>query len=851
MYKEKLGRILRRVQKPSRYTGGELNSVQKDPAGVSMRFAFCFPDTYDIGMSHLGMKILYSRINEVPEYWCERVFMPLPDMEEQMRANGILLYGLESLEPIRKFDFIGFTLQYELCYSNILAMLDLAGLPVYARDRKDLTPIVCAGGPCVCNAEPIADFVDLCILGEGEEVNLELMRLLERCKAENLTKREFLVRAAGIEGIYVPSLYEVAYHEDGTVRSITPLEGAPERVVKRIIRDFDQVYYPESFVVPFSEIVHDRAVVEVLRGCIRGCRFCQAGYLYRPFREKTMDTIVKETISLCETTGYDEVSLSSLSTSDYGRIEELLERLTDYTDGEGINLSLPSLRIDRFSDELLQKIKSVRKSGLTFAPEAGTQRLRDVINKNITEENVLEGCRIAFEGGYTAVKLYFMLGLPTETTADMDGIKELCDKIIGLYRSLPNRPKGKKLQISLSLSTFIPKPFTPFEFEPQPTEAEIDERQKYLLNVVNSKNVNISWSRYPVTLLEAALARGDRRLSDVIYSAWKKGCKLDGWSEYYRFDQWMEAFRECGIDPAFYVSRRRGYDEVMPWSHMDVLVSRDFLIRENKRAHEGKPTKNCREQCAGCGLNQKIGRECFEAAPQKAAPVNPTPAAPGDSRRPARGIPREASYHNVRIFFSKTGRAAYISHLDLYRLFQRAVRRCGLPVWETQGFNPHPYLTFALPLALGTEGLCESLDIRLTEELSPEEICGRLNGTLPDGIRALSAAEPIYKNTDIEKSEYEAEISGDMGQLDSFFSQEKILTEKKTKKGVSEIDLKPSIELLEKRAGFLRLRLPSGTETNISANLVFEAFEKYSGTELERLRLKRTAVYCKNGEIFR
>lgn len=612
MYKDKLDKILLKVQKPSRYIGGELNSVQKNPADVTMKFAFCFPDTYDIGMSHLGMKILYSLINEVPEYWCERVFMPLPDMEEQMRKNDILLYGLESLEPIKNSDFIGFTLQYELSFTNILAMLDLAGLPVFSKDRPDLTPIVCAGGPCVCNAEPIADFVDLCILGEGEEVNLELMRLLEQCKKENCSKHEFLVRAAQIEGIYVPSLYKIEYKPDNTIASITPTEGAPATVRKRIIRDFDKTYYPENFVVPFSEIVHDRAVVEVLRGCIRGCRFCQAGYLYRPFREKSVDTIEKETISICESTGYDEVSLSSLSTSDYSEIENLLGRLTEYTDGERINLALPSMRIDRFNEELLNKIKSVRKSGLTFAPEAGTQRLRDVINKNITEKNVLDSCRIAFEGSYTSVKLYFMLGLPTETLKDMDGIKDLCEKIIDLYYTIPNRPKGKSVQISVSLSTFIPKPFTPFEFEPQPTEDVIDERQKYILSIINSRKVNISWSRFPITVLEAALARGDRRLSQVIYTAWKKGCKLDGWNEYYRYDLWKEAFEECGIDMSFYVNRRREYDEIMPWSHMDILVSREFLIRENKRAHEGIPTKNCREQCAGCGVNKCIGGNCFE-----------------------------------------------------------------------------------------------------------------------------------------------------------------------------------------------------------------------------------------------
>ncbi len=602
MYKEKLDRILLKVQKPSRYIGGELNSIEKDPESVTMRFAFCFPDTYDIGMSHLGMKILYSLINEVPEYQCERVFMPLPDMEEQMRANDILLYGLETLTPIKDSDIIGFTLQYELSFSNMLSMLDLAGLPVFSRDRKELTPIVCVGGPCACNCEPIADFIDLAILGDGEEVNIELMRLLEQCKNAGCTKHEFLVKAAQIEGVYVPELYDVQYNDDLTVNSITPLEGAPAKVKRRIVRDMDKAYYPETFVVPFSEIVHDRAVVEVLRGCIRGCRFCQAGYFYRPFREKTVETIAKDTISVCETTGYDEVSLTSLSTSDHSEIERMLSTLTDYSDAARVNLSLPSMRIDRFSKELLDRIKSVRKSGLTFAPEAGTQRLRDVINKNITEDDIMKGCRIAFEGGYTAVKLYFMLGLPTETMEDIEGIAKLCQNIIDMYYSLPDRPKGKGIKISVSLSTFIPKPFTPFQFEPQPTEDVIRERQKHLMDVINVKKVQVSRSHFDVTHLEAALARGDRRLCNVIYTAWKKGCKLDGWTEYYKYDKWMEAFKECGIDPAFYVNRTRPYDEVLPWDHMDILVSKDFFIRENKLAHEAKTTPNCKEKCSGCGI---------------------------------------------------------------------------------------------------------------------------------------------------------------------------------------------------------------------------------------------------------
>lgn len=595
------------VQRPARYVGGELNAVVKDKAEVDFRFAFCFPDTYEVGMSHLGMKILYSELNDMPGVWCERVFAPETDMETLMRRNAIPLYGLESMDALTEFDMIGFTLQYELSYTGILNMLDLAGIPVRAQDRSSLTPLIVAGGPCACNPEPIADFIDLFMLGEGEEVLPELVNAHRKAKAEGLSKQEFLKIAAQIGGVYVPSLYEVAYNEDGTIQAVTPTQGAPAAVTKRIIKDLDKVYFPEKFIVPFVAPVHDRSMVEVLRGCIRGCRFCQAGFIYRPFREKSPETLNKNGWDLTCNTGYDEISLSSLSTSDYSHLEELLDKMLVWTDKEQVNLSLPSLRVDNFSDKLMTQIAKVRKSGLTFAPEAGTQRMRDVINKNVTEEEVLRTCATAFQGGYTAVKLYFMLGLPTETDEDLAGIAELAQKVVNLYYNQENKPKGRGVTVTVSLAGFVPKPFTPFEFEPQATMDEIHSKQQYLLKCVSSRKINVNYHDAKTTVLEGALARGDRRLCGVVETAWRSGCNLDGWDNHFQYDRWLAAFAACGIDPAFYANRTRAYDEVMPWDHLDYGVTKRFLVEENKKAHADVVTPNCRQGCSACGANRLNG----------------------------------------------------------------------------------------------------------------------------------------------------------------------------------------------------------------------------------------------------
>ncbi len=612
MVSKEVERLLLKVQKPGRYVGGELNEVIKNKKDIDVRFAFCFPDTYEVGMSHLGMKILYSLLNSVDYIWCERVFAPWIDMEELMVKNNIPLYALESGDSVADFDFIGFTLQYELSYTNMLNMLKLSGIPIKSSDRTEMKNIVVAGGPNTCNPEPIADFVDIFFIGEGEEVDLEVIELFRECCSQGCDKAEFLRRAAQIEGVYVPSLYDVNYNDDGTIKSFVPKENAPAVIHKRIMKNMDESYYPDKFVVPMIEIVHDRVVQEMFRGCIRGCRFCQAGFIYRPVREKSVDTIDGQSHLLCETTGYDEVSLSSLSSSDYTKIVPLLERLNSWAKEEKVSLSLPSLRVDGFSDDIMNRIKTVRKSGLTFAPEAGSQRMRDVINKNVRQDELIETCSTAFSGGWTTVKLYFMIGLPTETMDDVADIAHLGQAVVDAYYQTPNRAKGKSVKVTLSTSSFVPKPFTPFQWEPQDTIPTLHEKQQHLKESITTKKINYNYHDADTSFVEAVFARGDRKLCKAMELACERGFHFDGWGDCFSLEKWLEVFRDSGIDPAFYANRRRSFDEILPWDHIDCGVTKSFLIKECLKAYQNTTTPHCRLNCSGCGAAKYGEGVCFE-----------------------------------------------------------------------------------------------------------------------------------------------------------------------------------------------------------------------------------------------
>ena len=609
MKTDRYEKLLCRVEKPGRYTGGEFGETLKENART--RICFCFPDTYEIGMSNLGMKILTGVFNRMDGVSCERCFAPWPDMEGELRRTGTKLYALESGDPLDEFDIVAFTLQYELCYSNVVNMLSLAGIPVLSADRGEDDPLIIGGGPCTYNPEPVADFFDIFSIGEGEYALPELISLYEKCRGEGLSRRGFLKKAAALEGFYVPSLYRAEYNPDGTLAAFGPVcDGVPEKITKRIVKDLDAVYFPVESPVPFLETVHDRVTVETARGCIRGCRFCQAGMVYRPYRERSPEAVNSLAADCVKYSGYSEISLSSLSISDYSAIRSLVDTLLGWTEERSVSLSLPSMRIDSFYEELMKKVMSVRKSGLTFAPEAGTQRLRDVINKNITEEDILSGCRKAFDGGRTALKLYFMDGVTTETDEDIVGIASLAQRITDEFYSV-KRPGGRNFNVTISVSCFVPKPFTPFQWEPQDGMDELLRKQRLLKESIKSKKITYNYHDARVSYIEAVFARGDRRLSRALLEASSRGIRLDGWDEFFSFEGWTEAFAAAGLDPDFYAARRREYSELLPWDHIDCGVSKAFLIKESEKARAGITTPDCRTKCSGCGANRLGGeRSC-------------------------------------------------------------------------------------------------------------------------------------------------------------------------------------------------------------------------------------------------
>ena len=576
---------------------------------MNARVAFCFPDTYEIGMSNLGIKILYGALNEMEDVWCERVFAPWTDMEEKMRQNGIELYALESKDRVKDFDFMAISLQYELCYTTAINMIDLAGIPIYAKDRGEDYPIILGGGPCAYNAEPVADFFDIFSIGEGEEALCELTRLyIDMKKSGNYTKSAFLREASHLKGFYVPSLYDVEYNEDGTIKLFEPkYEDVPKKVVKRVVEDLNNSYFPLKPIMPYVETVHDRIMLETFRGCIRGCRFCQAGMVFRPVREKSAEVLNAQAKEIYDNTGYTEISLTSLSISDYSCLTKATDLLLDWTNKCKVNLSLPSLRADSFTKELMRKVSSIRSSGLTFAPEAGTQRLRDAINKNLYEEDLLNAVRLAFEGGKSQVKLYFMNGLPTETYEDIEGISVLAKHVVDEFYKIPVRPK-KPVQVTISVSCFVPKPHTPFQWEPQDSLESLVEKQRFLGEKITDRKIRYTWHEAKVSRLEAVFSKGDRRLSRAIAHALSKGMRFDAWDEFFDYDKWMGVFEECGIDPSFYANRKMSYDEILPWDVIDIGVNKSFMISENKKAYESKTTPNCKEKCSGCGAN-KLGKE--------------------------------------------------------------------------------------------------------------------------------------------------------------------------------------------------------------------------------------------------
>lgn len=816
--REDIKSFITEVRKPGRYTGGEPGSVYKDKSAVAMRVAFCFPDTYEIGMSNLGMRILCGVLNNVEKVWCERVFAPWTDMEEEMRKRGIPLFAHESGDALGDFDMVAFTLQYELCYTTALNMLDLAGIPLRAKDRGDEYPVVLAGGPCAYNPEPMADFVDIFSIGEGEEALPELAELYIQMKESGeYNKTDFLRRASHIEGFYVPSLYDVAYNDDGTVKSITPkYDDVPEKVKKRIIADVDKAWVPTCPVLPVIETVHDRIVLEVFRGCIRGCRFCQAGFVTRPVREKSPDTLCAQAREIADNSGYDEISMCCLSISDYSKVNTLTDKLLEWTDDERINLSLPSLRADSFTEELMSKISTVRSSTLTFAPEAGSQRLRDVINKNVTKEDILRAAGVAFRAGKNQVKLYFMNGLPYETDEDILGIAELAKSVIEEYYHTEGRNKGKQPQVTLSVACFIPKPFTPFQWERQNTAEELEKKQKLLMSAVKDRKIRYNYHDAKVSRLEAVFARGSRKLSAALEEAVHRGVRFDAWEEMFDYDKWMEIFDDTGIDPAFYANRDIPCEEILPWDMIDCGVTKDFLISERKKAAKAATTPSCKEKCSGCGANRLVDKEYCRWCPGhteedaeylgKCISGRKVNAGDNSGKRNARGAgaavnPSSKPVRTVKFRFSEGGALTYVSHLDIARAVTRGLIKSKLPIYYTEGFNPIPKLTFASPLSVGCGGENELAQFKLCEDVADDVILEKLRAAMPEGIEVLEAysSESSFKEIAWAENVIELHCSAESDAVPKLYEKfsGSVVVTKKTKSTEKEVDISPFIRDFE------------------------------------------------------
>ncbi len=857
--------ILKSVSKPGRYAGGEYGQILKDKQAVKARFAFCFPDTYEIGMSNLGVRLLYGALNAHDDIWCERVYDPWTDMQEEMRRHDLPLTALESGDPLSDFDFIGFTLQYEMSYTNVLNMLALAKLPLRSAQRGEEDPLIIGGGPCAYNPEPIADFFDLFNIGEGEDMLPAIVRLYIQMKESgSYTRAAFLHEAARtIPGVYAPSLYEVTYREDGTIEAYTPIyDDIPRKVTKQVIKDLDQVYFPDKVVMPYIETVHDRIMLEVYRGCIRGCRFCQAGMIYRPVREKSADVLNAQAKALYDTTGYEEISLSSLSISDYTELEPLCDKLLSWTDDSMVSLSLPSLRVDSFNKDLMRRIESVRSSSLTFAPEAGTQRLRDVINKNVREEDVLRAVNVAFDAKKNAVKLYFMNGLPTETYEDIEGIAKLAETVVDAFYKNPNRNKARPVQVTVSVSCFIPKPFTPFQWEAQDTMEMLAEKQEFLKTKITNRHIRYQHHDAKVSRIEAVLARGDRRLSDALELACREGFCFDAWDEYFDYDKWISVLERTGIDPAFYANRAFGLDEVLPWDIIDCGVSKDFFLRERAKAYAGSTTPNCREQCSACGANKLGGVRAVCPGCNKAEPLSTPVPPPSSSDDDGHWAPLE-SFKSIRIKFCKVGDLQYISHLDLQRTMARILVRAKIPMWYTQGFNPHAKVIFGLPLSVGTESECEYIDLRVDHDITGDEVKERLNRCMTDEMYVLDAYEPTSKFQEIAWAKYRMQIrctgadAAAANALQALFTTSPLPMIKKSKSGEKEVDLIPMIREIKVTSpvdGVIDIDavLSAGTVEHLNPELLIKAVKEHTALlsgdpAKESYSILRTHVYLQDG----